>query len=171
MFILKNNIKNGRTKIKVKHSIVWKRDFIDTIFEIFKTAVDHHFVPHEMLHIAREINILYQNSYDGPDNSNHTKNWEIILGVLDGCLESLEPYNFATIGFRVNIHIIANFLFDKIHILFINISKLKYLMTVDHKFEISIPPEEAAEHLDLSIDILWYVVFVITMRCFIVHLN
>ncbi|XP_035703537.1 uncharacterized protein LOC118434350 [Folsomia candida] len=134
MFILKNNIKNGRTKIKVKHSIVWKRDFIDTIFEIFKTAVDHHFVPHEMLHIAREINILYQNSYDGPDNSNHTKNWEIILGVLDGCLESLEPYNFATIGFR-----------------------LKYLMTVDHKFEISIPPEEAAEHLDLSIDILWHV--------------
>jgi len=93
---LKYNLKSGKQNIDYGAETNWKRAILDIIFNIIKAACPEYVVPHGLLEILKEFNLIYQNSViNKTDNS---EEWKNHVGHLQACEKDVEMLWLGGVG-------------------------------------------------------------------------
>ncbi|CAL8109493.1 unnamed protein product [Orchesella dallaii] len=138
-----------KTKLQFGDDIKWKRDLVDSIFNIFTMSCPNHSVPIGYMNIFREFGMIYINSAE-PRTSHNTAAWEHIQKVLKACEEGLTVYDVTS---------------RMLHITGVRGEKDGLVET-----SMILPPEEKIDalfpELDLVIENLWFVFSHAMGRCY-----
>ncbi|ODM99885.1 hypothetical protein Ocin01_06798 [Orchesella cincta] len=129
-----------KTKLEFGEDIKWKRDLVDTMFNIFTLSCPNDSVPHGYMNLFRELGMIYLNSAE-PRTTENAGAWAHIQRVLKACEEDLTPYEVVS---------------SMLHITGLRGDKGNFTETT-----LILPPEEKVDatfpQLDLVVENLWFV--------------